>query len=264
MAAKLAGLALLLCADVATAQQPIPAPPPTGAPMQRPSDLAPISYSPPSPYLPSTESDKALKERMHQQEQRATGTSPPSAGFHPTAMQQRGLDLGPIPYVEQPLEYGIPLTPPGQERLFLMETEASLKERMRQEAKNRGERDALTFPDEPVLTTEAYAGRDWPERKMLIEPDYVCYHRLLFEQINVERYGWDLGPLSVPIETGKFLSDLVLLPYNLGKDPCRTETSAGYCLPGDSVPFLIYPPEWSLTGAITEAGVVVALFAMFP
>jgi hypothetical protein len=30
------------------------------------------------------------------------------------------------------------------------------------------------------------------------------------------------------------------------------------------VPYLCYPPEISLTGAIAEAGVVAALFAVFP
>jgi hypothetical protein len=190
--------------------------------------------------------------------------APPPSGVQRTVLQQPNLDLGPVPYVEAPLEYTIPLNPPGPERLFRLESEADLKNRMRQEAKDRHERDELTFPDEPVLSKEPYAGRLWPERDMLVEPNYVCYQRLLFEQRNPERYGWSIGPFDVPLNTAKFLVDAAFLPYHLGKDPCRTETSAGCCLPGDSVPYLFYPPEWSLTGAIAEAGVGVALFAIFP
>ena len=55
------------------------------------------------------------------------------------------------------------------------------------------------------------------------------------------------------------------MPYHMGTQPLRHyDTGAGQCLPGDPVPFLLYPPEFSLTGAIAEAGVVVALYAIFP
>jgi len=298
MAAELAGLALLLCAGAAAAQQPAsPALPPTpmpavlSTPLPPPADGPPTAMTPkkaeggepaqehllplllPEPDYPRP-APVPVKERPPQQAPVARASVPqprpmpaalpPSADVQPAALQQRNLDLGPVPFVEPSLDYTIPLTPPGPERLFRMETEQDLKERMRQEAHNRGERDPLVFPDEPVLTTEPYAGRNWPERKLLVEPDYVCYNRLLYEQLNLERYGWDIGPLQVPLAVAKFYLDTLFLPYNQWTDPCRSETSAGYCLPGDSVPFLLYPPEWSLTGAIAEAGVGVALFAMFP
>ena len=48
-------------------------------------------------------------------------------------------------------------------------------------------------------------------------------------------------------------------------NPCRWyECSAGYCLPGDPVPYLCYPPQLSLTGSLAEIATGVALFAMFP
>ena len=81
----------------------------------------------------------------------------------------------------------------------------------------------------------------------------------------VVRSSTDLGFAAPFISAGEFFKDVVLLPYHMGTDPCRhEECSAGYCLPGDPVPLLCYPPELSLTGATAEAGVVLGLIAIFP
>jgi hypothetical protein len=121
------------------------------------------------------------------------------------------------------------------------------------------------FPDEPAITHERYAGRSFPPGNLLVEPCYLCYDRLYFEQKNLERYGWDLGPITPFVSTAAFYWDLITLPYHMGTAPCRRyECNAGYCLPGDPVPLLLYPPELSLTGFVVEAGVVTALFAIFP
>ena len=37
-----------------------------------------------------------------------------------------------------------------------------------------------------------------------------------------------------------------------------------HSVPGDPVPFLLYPPGFSVTGLMAEAGTAVALFAIFP
>jgi hypothetical protein len=157
----------------------------------------------------------------------------------------------------------IQLIPPGPERIYRLESEDSLQERMRQEAADRGEK--IAFPDEPILSTRPYPGRHWPDRPLYVEANYVCYQRLLFEEKNSERYGWDLGAIGPFVSAAYFFKDLVLLPYHLAEDPCRCyECSAGYCLPGDPVPYLCYPPNLSLSGAAVEAGTIVALLAIFP
>ena len=93
----------------------------------------------------------------------------------------------------------------------------------------------------------------------------MCYERLHFHQINFERYGWDLGAVTPFVSAGKFFADFVTLPWRAGAQVCRRyECSAGYCLPGDPVPLMIYPPEFTVTGTALEAGTVVALFAIFP
>jgi hypothetical protein len=176
-----------------------------------------------------------------------------------------GGGIGDYGQPDESEEHRVQLAPPGPERLFRLESEKSLQERMRQEARQRPTLERITFPDEPVLSTESYAARVFPPAREVVEPNYVCYKRLLFEQKNLERYGWDLGFITPFVSAGKFYWDVVWMPYHIWTAPCRCyECSAGYCLPGDPVPLLIYPPELSLTGTVMEAGTIVALFAIFP
>jgi hypothetical protein len=100
---------------------------------------------------------------------------------------------------------------------------------------------------------------------MVVEPHFVCYGRTYFTELNSERYGWDLGPLQPFVSAGVFFWDVVALPYHIATDPCRCyECSAGYCLPGEPVPYLLYPPTFSLSGLGAEAATAVVLFAVFP
>jgi len=186
----------------------------------------------------------------------------------PVAMQTPARDVG-TRAPEEGQEYEVQLEPPGPLRLFRLESEKALQERMRQEVRERtppgSAPERIVFPEEPVITRQLYAGRTFPPGNLQVEPIYLCYGRLYFEQINAERYGWDLGPIHPLISTAGFCWDLLTLPYHLGTEPCRRyECSAGYCLPGSPVPLLLYPPELSLTGLALEAGTVTALFAIFP
>jgi hypothetical protein len=169
-------------------------------------------------------------------------------------------------YVEEKAaEQTIQLEPPGSDRLFRLESEDALKERWRQELKNTRPGDRQIYPDEPILTREKYYGRNWQARTCYVEPNYLCYKRLLFEQTNFERYGWDLGPLTVPASVLAFYGDTIALPYHAFTDPFRCcECNAGYCLPGDPVPLLLYPPQLSGSGAIAETAAVLTLLAIFP
>jgi hypothetical protein len=135
--------------------------------------------------------------------------------------------------------------------------------RMRQEALGRPVPERIVFPDQPDLSAEVYQPRMLPPSRLLVEPAYVCHRRLYFEQINAERYGWDLGFIHPFLASAEFFAGVAVLPYKLGQ--CRKyECSAGYPLPGDPVPFLVYPPEWSLTGAMAQAGTVLMGLLIFP
>ena len=92
--------------------------------------------------------------------------------------------------------------------------------------------------------------RVWPPTVEVVEPIYVCHGRLLFAQPNYERQGWDLGILTPACCLGTFWYDMAALPFHLWNRPCYGyECSAGKCLPGDPTPFLVYPPELTVTGA---------------
>jgi hypothetical protein len=165
------------------------------------------------------------------------------------------------------VEYPIQLEPPGLERLQRLDSDAKLQERIRQETKERGERDeVIMFPESPILSRDVYYGRGnvWPQRTLVVEPNYVIHGRLCFQDLNAERYGWDLGMVHPFVSTAKFWYDLAFLPMTFVNDPFGREANTGYGLPGDPVPFLLYPPEVTLKGSITELAVVLALVAIFP
>jgi hypothetical protein len=149
--------------------------------------------------------------------------------------------------------------------LFRLDAESTLFERMKQEARDRRSAERIVFPEEPVLSKEPYHGRAWPAQQMVVEPNYVAHRRLFFEEQNAERFGWDLGVLSPFVSSAYFFKDLALWPMHAGSRPCEPfETSAGKCLPGDPVPYLIYPPEMTASGAVAEAAVIASLLVLFP
>ena len=123
----------------------------------------------------------------------------------------------------------------------------------------------FVYADYPAPSQEQLTFRRWDPLTELIEPPYVCYHRLYFEQINAERYGWDLGLVHPLVSASVFFWDVAWLPYHAFTEPLRRyECNAGYCLPGDAVPLLFYPPELNLAGVLAEAAVVGLGFAIFP
>jgi hypothetical protein len=154
--------------------------------------------------------------------------------------------------------------PPSPEQLFRAESEATQRRRMIEEARQAKAPPPLFPPAAP--RPAPYAGRFWAHTVAYAEPSYVCYGRLYFEQINAERYGWDLGPIHPLVSLGKFYWDVLTFPYHLATDPCRCYecSNHGYCLPGSPVPLMIYPPELSATGALAEAAAIGLLFLAFP
>jgi hypothetical protein len=176
---------------------------------------------------------------------------------------------GRLPYEESKSEVRTVIDLPGLEKLATsLQTDESLYERIRQENKDADRFENITFPPDPILSKGRYGGRGllWPQRTLIVEPSYVCYDRLYFEDRNSERYGWDFGIVHPILSAGEFLADLALVPYHFGTCPFihDRDCNSGYCLPGDPVPFLLYAPDLSVRGAIAEAAVIFALIAIFP
>jgi hypothetical protein len=303
MAASLVGLGLLLSGQAAPAQAPsakpygatyLPAPPPVVAVNQpatpmvilRPASAGALNQGPmviqavPAPGLPGYAvapgsvviapdpgNRPAAQPPLMNPVASTAGGQRTESDFRSqfSRIRQAQAQGGDVRAPGEEGEYTIQLEPPGSNRLFRRDSEPNLQERMRQEARDRRNVERIVFPEEPVLTTESYVARVFAPMRETVEPNYVCYQRLLFEQKNLERGGWDLGVFTPFASGGKFFWDVVVLPYHVWTRPFQPcECSAGYCLPGDPVPLLLYPPELSLTGAIMEAGTIVGLVAIFP
>jgi hypothetical protein len=278
MAVSLCGLALLLSGGLAYGQGYVrPADqPPTGEPsLASPDNTLYFSkpVNPPAPLTPppmpeSVPSPSKAPDPLPAVKSQAMPVLVPAleprprVAIQPVLLQQPGAV--PLTPGEEPT-YQIQLEPPSKKRWERVESDASLKVRLQQEYKDKGSTERLEFPEEAPLSLEKYLARNWPCSSLIVEPQYVFYGRMYFEDYNSERYGWDLGFIQPFVSAALFYKDLALLPYHFGSDPCRTyECSAGYCLPGDSVPYLCYPPELSVTGAVTEAVVIGGLLAIFP
>ena len=130
----------------------------------------------------------------------------------------------------------------GNPELFRLESEQRLRERAQAEAKTAGKR-PLPFPTEPTLSPVRRPGPNAVATVAVVEPSYLCYDRLMFEEKNSERYGWDLGPIGVLVSPADFYFKVFTAPIARLADPCRSfETNAGYCLPGDPVPYRLQLP----------------------
>jgi hypothetical protein len=126
---------------------------------------------------------------------------------------------------------------PGPERVFRIESERELRERIRQDAIRIG-RSAPSFPTEP--TPDPSLPPPPPPAFAVVEPAYVCHGRLLFEEINSERYGWDLGGIQALMLTADFYQKVLTAPFRRLVDRCRCfDCDLGLCLPGDPVPYVI-------------------------
>lgn len=187
--------------------------------------------------------------------------------IQPVVLQRPMDNRGAIAGGDEIQDYHIRLTPPGPDTLFRRDSETQLFERMRQEALSQTRPERIEFPKEqyPQLEKAVFQPRAFPPATKVVEPNYTCYHRLNYEQLNMERYGWDLGFITPFVSTAIFFKDVLLLPYHIGTEPCRRyECNTGYCLPGTPVPLLLYPPQFSLTGLFLEATTVTGLILVFP
>jgi len=137
----------------------------------------------------------------------------------------------------------ISLRPPTPDQLFQLKSEKAFQAILKAEASRKPGALPVIFPEAPAVQQQPYLGRAWPHQVRTTVPGYVCYNRLYFEQLNFERYGWDLGVLTPFLSAGLFYYDVAALPFHAAIDPCRTyECGVGYCAPGDPVPLMLY---WS-------------------
>ena len=256
--ARTDGPPAILIVPVQAKTAPGPTPGTTPAPVPPPGSPKPGTGAPGTPTVPG----KGLGVIPGKD----TPGIPGSVGGVPGAGGPGGL-LDPNLRADRKIDEAyIRLDRPGREKLFgSRDTERELEERMRQEQRDGGGGDEVRFPEKPKLTDESYQARKFAPMVELSEPTAIVYRRLYFEEKNSERYGWDLGPIQPLLSTLAFFKDTVLFPHNFAANPCRRfDTNAGQCLPGDPVPYIVYPPELTGSGLLAEVGFVALLFAAVP
>lgn len=86
----------------------------------------------------------------------------------------------------------------------------------------------------------------------------ACHKPLYFEDVQLERYGHEWGPVVQPaISTLNFFGSFALLPYNMGIHPMNEcQYPLGYYRPGSCAPWTLGPIPISLRGALSQASVV--------
>lgn len=161
--------------------------------------------------------------------------------------------------------FQVQLDIPSMDRVFRVESDASLIERIRQEFRQRDERAEFPKTAEIKEPVKRALMRDQPPQVCRQEAYYVAYQPLYFEEKNSERYGWELGVLQPFISTLYFYKDVALLPYHATVNPpWQCETNSGYFWPGQPVPYYLYIPPFSWTATAAQVGTIVGGAAIFP
>ncbi len=98
-----------------------------------------------------------------------------------------------------------------------------------------------------------------------LEPGYVVHRKLYFEDLNSERYGWEMGLFQPALSATYFFKDVLFWPHKLASNlQTRYDTSAGKCPPGSPVAYYLYPPELSFGGGLIGTGAVIGTVFLFP
>ena len=235
------------------------APPAVLPPLSRPTAVALPQQSPPVMPIPTYSAPARYTATVAVPEQ-AVPVSPSGAGLgqDPRKDDPKTTDGTKKPDGENSNNYKVNTELPTREVLYLLEGEQKLEVRIRNESGN-----SEKFPPKPVLSSADFQGRAYPRSQIMAESNTVCHGKLLFEERNAERYGWDLGFIQPLVSLGYFTKDVIFLPYHLSSRP-HCQECAPRCLPGDQVPYMIYHEGLTITGVLGEAGVIVALAMIFP
>lgn len=107
--------------------------------------------------------------------------------------------------------------------------------------------------------------RPWqPSNYSWVAPG-LCHYPLYFEEINLERHGYNVGVLQPAASAISFYGRLAMLPYLMAIDrPLECQYTLGHYRPGSYAPFHLHHPPVRARGLVAEAATVAALFLIFP
>ena len=126
--------------------------------------------------------------------------------------------------------------------------------------------DAWNLPLQCGIGYEAYAGRQFIPSAVEWKASGLCHKSLYFEDVQLERYGHEVGPVLQPLlSSAHFFGNMLILPYKMGiHPPGECQYPLGYYRPGDCAPYMIQPFPFSLRGAAVQAGFVTGAGALIP
>lgn len=121
------------------------------------------------------------------------------------------------------------------------------------------------FPFECEGRRPPFQPRNWAPVTYMWKASGLCHKPLYFEQVQLERYGHDWGPVLQPIMSGAhFFGTIPILPYKMGlQTPNECDYALGYYRPGSCAPYMIEPLGFTWRAAAFQAGAVTgAAFAI--
>jgi len=116
------------------------------------------------------------------------------------------------------------------------------------------------------LGDQPIEARGFTETTLTWKASGACHKPLYFEEVQLERYGHEWGPVVQPaLSTVTFFGNLAFLPYKMGiHPPNECQHPLGYYRPGSCAPWTVGPVPISLRGAMVQAGVVTGLAGALP
>lgn len=122
------------------------------------------------------------------------------------------------------------------------------------------------FPVECPLGGGVFTERRWAPTTFTWTASALCHKPLYFEQVGVERYGHNLGPILQPFASGAhFFLTIPILPYKMGlTPPNECIYTLGYYRPGSCAPRILDPFPLSVRAALAEGGAWTGLAFLVP
>jgi hypothetical protein len=113
---------------------------------------------------------------------------------------------------------------------------------------------------------EPFEGRHFIDSTVQWKASGACHNPLYFEQVQLERYGHETGPVLQPlISSAHFLLTIPMLPYKMAiNPPNECQYALGYYRPGDCAPYMVQPFPWSVRAGLVQAGVWTGVAAIVP
>lgn len=126
--------------------------------------------------------------------------------------------------------------------------------------------EAWGIPVTCPLGDQGFAPRLFVDSTLTWKASGACNKPLYFEDVSLERYGHEWGPVVQPVvSTVRFFGDLAVLPYKMGiHPPNECQHPLGYHRPGSCAPWSIRPVPISMRGAATQAAFVTGTVFTLP